>query len=87
VELASAVVGTGLSTGTTARLVGTLHLAARAACAPALSAATSVADRPGAILRAEAPVLAAVAFTVAAVAVVAGIDNRSLVGFRKDAEN
>lgn len=46
----------GLSTETGKRLEDMLHPAVRAASGPAPSAATTMADRPGAFLHAEAPV-------------------------------
>jgi len=61
------------------RLADTLHLAVRAARAREPSAATTVADRPGAFPHAEAPAWAAGAdFTVVEepAAAVAGVVNR-----------
>ena len=49
----------GLSTETGRRLADTLHLAVRAASARAHSAATVMADKPGAFLHAEGPASAA----------------------------
>jgi hypothetical protein len=56
----------GRSRETGGRLEDMLRLAARAAFARARSVATIMAERPGAIRHAEAPVSVAEAFTVAA---------------------
>ena len=84
----------GLSTETPRLLEDTLHPAARAASARAPSAATAMADRPGAIRHAEAPAsvaerrVAAVDLAAAEdlAAAVAGVGNRSFVMFLVDRE-
>ena len=69
--------GLGLSMEIVRRLADTLHLAVRAAHARALSAATTVADRPGAFPHAEAPAWAAgLVVVVGPVVAVAGVVNR-----------
>ncbi len=61
----------------------TLHRVARAACAPAPSAATTVAEKPGASPRVEAPALVAGSMAAAGSteAEVAGGANRSRDAF------
>src|SRR5208283_6077686 len=75
-----------LSTQTPALLEDTPHRAVRAGPVRAPSVATTMADRPGAFLRAEAPALAVEEASTAAVeeaptAAVAGIDKREFVRF------
>jgi hypothetical protein len=69
----------GLLKETTKRLEDMLNPAVRAASARAPSAATTMAEKPGAIRHAEAPASAGEEERV--VEAVAGIDNRSFVGF------
>jgi hypothetical protein len=69
----------GLLKETTKRLEDMLNPAVRAASARAPSATTTTADRRGAFRHAEAPASAGEEERVAEV--VAGIDNRSFVGF------
>ena len=65
----------GISRGTGMRLEATLSLAVRVAFTRAPSAATTTAERPGAIPPAEAPAWVAEAFTAAVV----GGDNHRFV--------
>src|SRR6266852_4401215 len=78
----------GLSTETTRLPEVTRHLTARAASAPAPSAATTMADKPEAFLHAETPASAAVVdFTAAEhLTVGAAIVNQSFVMLQVDFE-
>lgn len=78
----------GLSKGTEMPLEATLSLAVRVAFTRAPSAATTTAERPGAIPPAEAPAWVAEAFTAAeGTAAVAGGGNHSFVTVPVEHEN